>query len=809
MLSRHPLVLRVMQPGEQLMRRLSMPVKLLLIALAVMLPMTFMMLNAVLQERAKAFYTAGERDGALALRHLFKVVMLTQLHRGQTNLALAGDTAALAARQNTRRQLGEAIAQVDAHATAVPGLQMDAGWAEVRGVLQELIADRLPADRAGAFALHSEQVARLSALVKWVGETSGLYFDPVPSTYFLMDLSVERFLPWIESMGRIRGGGAGLLARADAPAADAWRIDAMRAQLDAQTEQIEVKLAALQRTGEPVPPQWDAARTAVQAFSALARDTFGGGTPPAVDSQAFFAAGSQAIQAAAAFQDASSSRLLLALDERLLQEQRTAWATLGAALAGMLAMAYLMSAFYASVMRALRSLRRTMTAASQGDLLATADVQGSDEMARLGQDLDRMVSNLSVLVAEIRSSASRVAGTGNRLAEDARSLSQRTEEQAQSLEETSVGIREVSQMVSKNAAGAQQINTEMSALQRSAGQAGDTVRLSVDAIGALQRASKRMGEIIGTIDGIAFQTNILALNAAVEAARAGESGRGFAVVASEVRHLAQRSQQAAREIRDLIEQSSSGVQASVHQIGGVSRALDELASGIRGASGQVDEFARGSAAQSTALAQIVEAIGSLDELTQKNAALVESSTQRADGLRARADELGRSVAHVRLRQGTADEALALVQRAHQMISRQGRLAASAALHSAAEGFVDRDLYVFLIDRQGRYVLHGAKPAMEGKRVHDVPGIDGDRFVHDAWTTAPAGGWIDYRIVNPVSGQVQDKVSYVQQLDEDLVVGCGIYKIQRAGAAPEPAPAARAVNPAVPARPVVKGLARAV
>jgi hypothetical protein len=438
----------------------------------------------------------------------------------------------------------------------------------------------------------------------------------------------------------------------------------------------------------------------------------------------------------------------------------------------------------------------------------SAKVEGSDEMAGLGNDLDRMVGNLSALVADIRSSASMVAGTGTRLAEDAHSLSQRTEEQAQSLEQTSVGIREVSQTVADNAAGAQKINVEMAALQRSAAMAGDTVRLSVDAIGALQRASTRMGEIIGTIDGIAFQTNILALNAAVEAARAGESGRGFAVVAAEVRHLAQRSQQAAREIRGLIEQSSSGVQASVEQVGGVSRALDDLASGIRSASTQVEEFARGSAAQSSALVQIVQAIGSLDDLTQKNATLVEKSTRRADGLRDRADQLGRSVAHMRLRQGTADEARAMVDRAQALIGERGRAGATAALHSEAEGFVDRDLYVFLIDHEGHYVLHGAKPAMEGRRVHEVPGIDGDRFVRDAWAAAPGGGWIEYRIINPVSGQVQDKVSYVRQIDDEVLVGCGVYKTSGAmpdadadaeSGAPAP-PAAKPARPAAAARP---------
>jgi signal transduction histidine kinase len=131
---------------------------------------------------------------------------------------------------------------------------------------------------------------------------------------------------------------------------------------------------------------------------------------------------------------------------------------------------------------------------------------------------------------------------------------------------------------------------------------------------------------------------------------------------------------------------------------------------------------------------------------------------------------------VRLRQGSADEAKALVDRALQLVKSRGLAAASGTLHDKASGFVDRDLYIFVVDRQGTYRLHGAKPAMEGKRVHEVPGINGDKFVRDAWAAAPgAGGWIDYDIVNPETGGVMPKASFVVQLDEQQLIGCGVYR----------------------------------
>jgi signal transduction histidine kinase len=132
---------------------------------------------------------------------------------------------------------------------------------------------------------------------------------------------------------------------------------------------------------------------------------------------------------------------------------------------------------------------------------------------------------------------------------------------------------------------------------------------------------------------------------------------------------------------------------------------------------------------------------------------------------------------MRLRQGSADEARELVQRAYELVRSGGLHAAGPALHSRDTGFVDRDMYIFVLDRQGHYVVHGAKPAMEGKRVHEVPGIDGDRFVREVWEAAAntAGGWVEYDIVNPVDGVVQPKASFVLQIDANQLIGCGVYR----------------------------------
>jgi hypothetical protein len=366
--------------------------------------------------------------------------------------------------------------------------------------------------------------------------------------------------------------------------------------------------------------------------------------------------------------------------------------------------------------------------------------------------------------------------SGQQVASSSESLAQRTEQQAERLRETVGTVQQLTGAVSANAAAASELDQLTEKLKVEAEHGGNAMRGSVQAMAGLEDSSRRVAEIIGVIDGIAFQTNILALNAAVEAARAGEAGRGFAVVAAEVRQLAQRSSGAASEIRQLIARSSEQVDSSARQTRAVEQALDALVNGVRSVSTALRSIAKASAQQSDELGRVSASVGQIDEITQQNAAMVEQSADASKDLVGRAQTLSSAVATIRLRQGSADEAKALVDRAMALIKSRGLAAAAQAFHAKDGGYLDRDLYVFVVDRQGAYRVHGAKPAMEGKRVHDVPGIAGDKFLHDAWAAAPgAGGWIEYDIINPGSGVVQPKASFVIQLDEQQLVGCGVYR----------------------------------
>lgn len=448
----------------------------------------------------------------------------------------------------------------------------------------------------------------------------------------------------------------------------------------------------------------------------------------------------------------------------------------GVGLVFVVLLTYLMLCFYMATLRSLKALALVMDKATEGDLAADVKVHGSDELAQIGNKFQTMLSGLSELVADVRSAAAVLAHVGRELVHDSHALSDRTQSQAASLEETTSNVRHVADIVSKNATSAVQVSEVTGKLHHETERAGTLMQDTMRGMSTLQSTSQRMNEIIGTIDSIAFQTNILALNAAVEAARAGEQGRGFAVVAAEVRHLAQRSQAAASEVRVLIAESTSRVQASVQGIHSVNQAMDTLVSGIRGISSRIGAIASDSSQQSSALSEVVQAVGDLDSVTNQNSSMVERTSHRATRLLERTDELDSAVRHIHLRQGTADEAYQLVNKALDHIKHVGYARACEDFYDKSRGFVDRDLYIFVFDREGVYHVMGMDRKRANTRLHDAPGLDAAQLLKDAWYCAEqGGGWVEYNIINLQTGTIRAKSSFVMPLNDQLLIGCGAYR----------------------------------
>jgi hypothetical protein len=204
--------------------------------------------------------------------------------------------------------------------------------------------------------------------------------------------------------------------------------------------------------------------------------------------------------------------------------------------------------------------------------------------------------------------------------------------------------------------------------------------------------------------------------------------------------------------------------------------MESLISGIAEIAMNVNVMAEGSATQSAALEEVVHAVGDLDVLTHENTALVERASANSDRMIAQASTLEISVGDIRLRQGTADQARQMVFDAIVNLRTQGMERASVDFHNKNGPFIDRDLYIFILDRQGRYVLHGAMPEKDGTSLSAVAGLDANQLITEAWSVCDReqGGWVTYGITNPLTGELQGKSSYVMPLDDDWLIGCGCY-----------------------------------
>ncbi|HEY0955627.1 MAG TPA: methyl-accepting chemotaxis protein [Roseateles sp.] len=295
-----------------------------------------------------------------------------------------------------------------------------------------------------------------------------------------------------------------------------------------------------------------------------------------------------------------------------------------------------------------RAAHGAAEAIAAGDLSARLDATSNDEIGQLMQAMARMAESLRQIVGTVRAASDSIATGASEIATGNADLSQRTEEQASNLQQTASSMEELSSTVRNNADTANAAKGLAEDASRVARQGGEAVAQVVGTMEAITTSSRKISDIIGTIDGIAFQTNILALNAAVEAARAGEQGRGFAVVAGEVRLLAQRSAEAAKEIKTLINDSVEKVETGSRQVADAGRTMDDIVAQVRRVNDLITEISSATSEQTTGIGQVSDAVQQLDQVTQQNAALVEESAAAADSLNQQASKLVEAVSVFRV-----------------------------------------------------------------------------------------------------------------------------------------------------------------
>ncbi len=344
--------------------------------------------------------------------------------------------------------------------------------------------------------------------------------------------------------------------------------------------------------------------------------------------------------------------LVIVLDKAEATQALSAMLTNSALMALLLTLGagFLLTLLVAKALQRLALVRDALDdiASGEGDMTKRVDAHGSDELAQIASAFNHFVDKISHVLLDIRSTSDAVKVSSAEIAAGNADLSARTESQASSLEQTSSSMEELTSTVRQNADNARQANQLALSASSVASKGGTVVSQVVETMGSIKESSNRIADIIGVIDGIAFQTNILALNAAVEAARAGEQGRGFAVVASEVRSLAQRSAEAAKEIKVLINDSVTQVDAGSRLVAEAGGTMDEVVASVQLVTDIMAEISMATQEQSAGIDQINIAISQMDQVTQQNSALVEEAAAAAESLQHQAGKLAAAVSVFKL-----------------------------------------------------------------------------------------------------------------------------------------------------------------
>ncbi len=629
------------------MRNLRLPAKLALIGALALLPLFWLTTMWVLQQNEQLAFARNELDGARTVSALLDVAVWTQTHRGQTNMALSGNEAARGQLPDTRRQWQAALQKADEQLRSRPDWPLLADWARQREQLKALAQGQHPEERAAAFAAHTAQVNALEALMQRLGEQSQLLFDPEADSYFMAEMNTLRLLPWSETLGLLRGQGAGLLSKGEASPDERLALLSRLGVLQDQMDGLLRQTQALARHGKPeATAKYEAATQPSLAFIEQVKAAFAQEVPQG-DAAGYFKAGTAAIQAVVGFQREMAGDLVQVLQSRTHRLQRNRQLSLLGAALCVLLLSYAGWSYYRSTVHVVRRVERAARAVAGGDLTVTLDIEGRDELAEMAGEINTMRLRLADLVQRIRAHAQAVAQTGDHLASDSHELATRTTQQASSVEESAATLAQVAQTVRHNGEQVRQVSQLFIDVKRTVDSGTHRMHSAVQTVEGIEATSRRVAEIISVIDNIAFQTNILALNAAVEAARAGEQGRGFAVVASEVRSLAQRCIGAASEIRSLIAASVEQVEAGAGQIREVSSSLAELMGQVQQVDGAMTVLALATVEQTNAVDQVAEAVRLIGETTEGNAHSVQNAAIVASQLEDQARALIGMVAELK------------------------------------------------------------------------------------------------------------------------------------------------------------------
>ncbi len=640
----------LIQPAVALMQRLRLLPKFILVSVVFLLPLLLVSVMLVAELHKSIAASAQERSGLAVIGRLQALSALVQQQRGLEQLRLG--TRAAGTPLPLRAAIEQGFASLDGAAGADTLLRPLPQWKAAREAWSALAAAQPGASARQSFERHSALLAQLGRLRGALAARSQLALDPGVASNALIDLAVQRLPEMVEQLSAIAARGApvidtGLFEGNDEQLVAAG-IMVARHELERTPARFE---AALQ--GEPALQAALAGAPKVVAgalaFLERSKDEVSNSVNQS-SGREFLAAGYHSAGQLAALGELAAAEVGRMLDERAARDILHRRLALGATALALLLAAWLFVGFYVSFSRDIGALNHAVGRAAQGDLTVGIASRSHDEIGDLVNAFGAMAGGLVALVGDIRAGAATIGEATHAIADGNTELARHTETQAQALAATVGSMRALSSNLGRSAAHAAEGRQLAGSASAVAVRGGAAVAEVVATMASIRASSYKIADIIGVINGIAFQTNILALNAAVEAARAGEQGRGFAVVAAEVRNLAQRSAAAALEIKNLIGNSVSTVDAGSAKVEAAGATIEELVRSVRQVEQLIGEMDRAGRAQQGEIGQLEQAIARIDAMTRQNGQLVHAAHAGSSRLHEETDGLARAVSMFTLEQ---------------------------------------------------------------------------------------------------------------------------------------------------------------
>ena len=632
----------VWAPGVRLFRRLRFMTKAGLISLVFLVPITVL---AWFYFHAQAAQLQVVRSEVAGVQAMAPMNALRDLVQKQRRAVMSGkvDRPDMAALEKGLQVLQQALSESRAAFDAGDVLK------RVEAAHAKLAKLSPGAEFPAAESVFQAYADALDEMSTDILDASALSLDPEVDTYYLMLAGMVHTPQINESLSHLRALVGGMSQQGQADDNTLQRVYALWDHAHRNRQQIgsAVGRAATVDASLHSTLKLEERMGHVSAFLVLARTEWLSGNfkPQTPETEA---AGQAAVDALRELRDAAQAELSARLQAREAGLVAARGRVIGLLVVSLAVAAYLFYSFALVMHGGMREVRRHLKAMTAGDLTTSPTPWGHDEAARLMLTLAEMQASLRGIVAQVRAGSDHIVHSSSEIASGALDLSGRTEQTAANLEESAASMEQISATVRTTAEHAREAADIARDNAEVAKRGGEVMSSMVATMDQIQHSSSRIGDIIGVIDGIAFQTNILALNAAVEAARAGDAGRGFAVVAAEVRSLAQRSAGAAREIKGLINDSVGRIKDGSNVARTAGQTIDEIVGGAQRIHLLLGEIATGAREQSTGVSQVGASVQDLDRLTQQNAALVEQTAAAADTLKGRAQALAVEVGRFQL-----------------------------------------------------------------------------------------------------------------------------------------------------------------